>query len=56
MQMQNPKSGELISKLKIKNIFSSSKLQFLGWLSEAESACENAEQDIERNPLAHKVC
>lgn len=24
--------------------------QFLAWLSEAESACENAEQEIERKP------
>lgn len=31
-------------------------LQFLAWLSEAESLCENAEQEIERNPLILKVC
>lgn len=29
--------------------------QFLAWLSEAESLCENAEQEIERNPLILKV-
>lgn len=36
-------------------IFLISVLQFLGWLSEAESLCENAEQEIERNPLILKV-
>lgn len=30
-------------------------LQFLAWLSEAESLCENAEQELDRNPLALKV-
>lgn len=29
--------------------------QFLAWLSEAESLCENAEQELDRNPLALKV-
>lgn len=29
--------------------------QFLAWLSEAESLCENTEADLERNPLGVKV-
>lgn len=28
--------------------------QFLGWLSEAESLCENTESEIDRNPHAYK--
>ncbi|XP_055596145.1 dystrophin, isoforms A/C/F/G/H isoform X3 [Uranotaenia lowii] len=28
--------------------------QFLGWLSEAESMCENTESEIDRNPHAYK--
>ncbi|XP_029733075.2 dystrophin, isoforms A/C/F/G/H isoform X10 [Aedes albopictus] len=28
--------------------------QFLGWLSEAESLCENTESDIDRNPHGYK--
>ncbi|XP_053684966.1 dystrophin, isoforms A/C/F/G/H isoform X2 [Sabethes cyaneus] len=28
--------------------------QFLGWLSEAESLCENTESDIDRNPHCYK--
>lgn len=36
-------------------IIYSDRLQFLAWLSEAESLSENAEQEIERNPLAYKV-
>lgn len=45
-------------EIKIKNInfIYSFPFQFLGWLSEAESLCENVEQEIERNPLVHKVC
>lgn len=36
-----------------KNLFLHS--QFLAWLSEAESLCENTEAEIERNPLGVKV-
>ncbi|XP_031638599.1 dystrophin, isoforms A/C/F/G/H isoform X4 [Contarinia nasturtii] len=35
-------------------LFDRSMDQFLAWLSEAESLCENAEQEIERNPLILK--
>lgn len=30
--------------------------QFQGWLSEAESLCENTESEIDRNPHAYKQC